>query len=242
MRAFAVLLVAGGAQGALLAPLGAAGAGVLPRASARAAVEAPEAPTAQDGYRSRADLKKGIASFYDGSSKLWEKVWGEHMHHGYYPEGSKRTDHQTAQSDMIDEVLKWSRADGEVAPKRVLDVGCGIGGSTRHIARAFGCEGRGVTLSPYQVRCLQALAPPLTGWHSAVGTPFHTRSLAPLRPAEPTRSLPRKALPPNSASRWPTPWICPLRTTLSTWSGRWSLVRDRRINAHLHNPPHLEIF
>jgi tocopherol O-methyltransferase len=33
--------------------------------------------------RSREDLKAGIAGFYDRSSKLWEDVWGEHMHHGY---------------------------------------------------------------------------------------------------------------------------------------------------------------
>lgn len=33
--------------------------------------------------RSREDLKVGIAGFYDRSSKLWEDVWGEHMHHGY---------------------------------------------------------------------------------------------------------------------------------------------------------------
>ena len=31
-------------------------------------------------------LNEGIASFYDESSELWEDVWGEHMHHGYYPE------------------------------------------------------------------------------------------------------------------------------------------------------------
>ena len=31
-----------------------------------------------------AALKQGIASFYDESSNLWESIWGEHMHHGYY--------------------------------------------------------------------------------------------------------------------------------------------------------------
>jgi hypothetical protein len=29
-----------------------------------------------------ADLKEGIAHFYDESSALWEDMWGEHMHHG----------------------------------------------------------------------------------------------------------------------------------------------------------------
>ena len=30
--------------------------------------------------RTDSDLKDGIAFFYDRSSKLWEDVWGEHMH------------------------------------------------------------------------------------------------------------------------------------------------------------------
>ena len=35
---------------------------------------------------------------------------------------------------------------------RSVDVGCGIGGSSRHIARKFGCKTSGVTLSPYQAK------------------------------------------------------------------------------------------
>jgi len=96
--------------------------------------------------RTRKDLKIGIAGFYDRSSKLWEDVWGEHMHHGYYiPED--RTDHVQAQIDLIDEVLKWGNVTKATS---VVDVGCGIGGSSRHIARKFGCEANGITLSPYQ--------------------------------------------------------------------------------------------
>lgn len=96
--------------------------------------------------RSREDLKIGIAGFYDRSSKLWEDVWGEHMHHGYYvPED--RTDHVQAQIDLIDEVLKWADAKDATS---VVDVGCGIGGSSRHIARKFNCKAQGITLSPYQ--------------------------------------------------------------------------------------------
>lgn len=68
------------------------------------------------------------------------------MHHGYYiPED--RTDHIQAQVDLIDEVLKW----GEVKDaKNVVDVGCGIGGSSRHIARKYNAKSQGITLSPYQ--------------------------------------------------------------------------------------------
>mmetsp|Transcript_42065 Transcript_42065/g.82754 ORF Transcript_42065/g.82754 Transcript_42065/m.82754 type:complete len:383 (-) Transcript_42065:247-1395(-) len=118
--------------------------------------------------RSREQLSEGIAGFYDRSSALWEDVWGEHMHHGYYPthmpQPKTLSDHRAAQSDMIDKVLDWSAApsgtfwDGSQAPKEwaptsVVDVGCGIGGSTRHIAKRFSGSlkrGVGITLSPKQ--------------------------------------------------------------------------------------------
>lgn len=101
------------------------------------------------------DLKKGIAAFYDESSGLWEEVWGEHMHHGYYPAGGPPKTNQQAQIDMVDEVLKWADvgdgAGGGPAPRTAVDVGCGIGGSSRHIARKYeGCETKGITLSPVQ--------------------------------------------------------------------------------------------
>lgn len=70
----------------------------------------------------------------------------QHMHHGYYvPEN--RTDHVQAQIDLIDEVLKWA---GVESATKAVDVGCGIGGSSRHIARKLGCTAQGITLSPYQ--------------------------------------------------------------------------------------------
>lgn len=34
---------------------------------------------------------------------------------------------------------------------QMVDVGCGIGGSSRHIAKKFGCRAEGITLSPVQV-------------------------------------------------------------------------------------------
>lgn len=68
------------------------------------------------------------------------------MHHGYYIPAD-RTDHVQAQIDLIDEVLKWAEVDKATS---AVDVGCGIGGSSRHIAKKFGCTTQGITLSPYQ--------------------------------------------------------------------------------------------
>jgi tocopherol O-methyltransferase len=99
--------------------------------------------------RSSEELKLGIAGFYDRSSALWERVWGEHMHHGYY-QPANRTDHVQAQIDLIDQVLLWANV---TSASRIVDVGCGIGGSSRHLARKYvGAKCQGITLSPYQAK------------------------------------------------------------------------------------------
>lgn len=95
-----------------------------------------------------ASLQQQIREFYDASSGLWEQVWGEHMHHGYYgATGSDRKDRRQAQIDLIEELLTW----GEVKQaENILDVGCGIGGSSLYLAEKFNARATGITLSPVQ--------------------------------------------------------------------------------------------
>ena len=99
-------------------------------------------------------LIKNIQQFYDNSSSLWEQAWGEHMHHGYYgPVGKLKKNRRQAQIDMIEELLHWvsaSEASSLWPPTSILDVGCGIGGSTLYLAEKFNATATGITLSPVQ--------------------------------------------------------------------------------------------
>jgi tocopherol O-methyltransferase len=96
-------------------------------------------------------LYRQIQEFYDASSNLWESVWGEHMHHGYYGEdGNYKLDRRQAQIDLIEELLKWSGDFRTNKPQTILDVGCGIGGSSLYLAEKFGANVTGITLSPVQ--------------------------------------------------------------------------------------------
>ncbi|BBN03783.1 tocopherol O-methyltransferase [Marchantia polymorpha subsp. ruderalis] len=101
------------------------------------------------------ELNEGIANFYNESSGIWEEVWGEHMHHGYYDPNSKDAgDHKEAQIRMIEESLAWAGIpeDEENKPRTVVDVGCGIGGSARYLARKYNANVKAITLSPIQAQ------------------------------------------------------------------------------------------
>ncbi|KAL2644900.1 hypothetical protein R1flu_012487 [Riccia fluitans] len=110
--------------------------------------------------RSVPELNEGIATFYNESSGLWEEIWGEHMHHGYYDsESSENVNHIEAQIRMIDECLKWAGIpeDEENKPATIVDVGCGIGGSSRYLSEKYKANVKGITLSPIQAQRATAL-------------------------------------------------------------------------------------
>lgn len=109
-------------------------------------------------------LREGIAEFYNETSGLWEEIWGDHMHHGFYdPDSSVQlsdSGHREAQIRMIEESIRFAGVteEDEKRIKRVVDVGCGIGGSSRYLASKFGAECIGITLSPFQAKRANDLA------------------------------------------------------------------------------------
>lgn len=101
-------------------------------------------------------LSQQIQQFYDASSGLWEKTWGEHMHHGYYgADGRQTKERRQAQIDLIEELLHWA---GVQRATKILDVGCGIGGSSLYLAQKFQAQASGITLSPVQAARARARA------------------------------------------------------------------------------------
>lgn len=97
-------------------------------------------------------LYQQIGEFYNASSSLWEKIWGEHMHHGYYGRNGKyKIERRQAQIELIEELLLWGGVTTKNTPQNILDVGCGIGGSSLYLADKFAAEVTGITLSQMQV-------------------------------------------------------------------------------------------
>ncbi|KAL8869046.1 MAG: hypothetical protein Q9174_004565 [Haloplaca sp. 1 TL-2023] len=94
----------------------------------------------------QAGLKDRIRHHYELASEYYHSLWGEHIHHGYFldPQDTK----ERAQIRLIELLL--SRAELIIGCS-VLDVGCGIGGTSRYLAQHYGCNVTGITISGKQV-------------------------------------------------------------------------------------------
>ena len=88
-----------------------------------------------------------MARHYDSLALLYRLFWGEHVHHGFWPNGSEPL--QGAPERLVEHLAERARIQrGE----RVLDVGCGYGASGRWLARRLGCRIVGLTISLDQAR------------------------------------------------------------------------------------------
>ncbi len=88
--------------------------------------------------------KHEIRSHYDLATVFYRLLWGRHIHHGLW---DAREPARVAVQRLTDTLAR------EAAISRgacVLDVGCGMGGSSIYLAREIGCQVTGVTLSPFQ--------------------------------------------------------------------------------------------
>ena len=102
-----------------------------------------------------------VASAYDAwtQDKLLERLWGEHIHLGFYPSENKSIDFRKAKVQFVHELVKWSGLNKLPKGSRILDVGCGIGGSSRILAKFYGFNVTAITISPAQVKRARELTP-----------------------------------------------------------------------------------
>jgi MPBQ/MSBQ methyltransferase len=127
---------------------------------------------------SRTFTEAGIGGTVGNEYDAWteegilEYYWGEHIHLGYYNETDLKAITNPMKSGkvfkdtkykFIEEMYKWSDAERNSggAPKSILDVGCGIGGTSRYLGNKLkdqGTQVTGISLSPKQVERATQLA------------------------------------------------------------------------------------
>jgi tocopherol O-methyltransferase len=101
--------------------------------------------------------KHRIRGHYNLATPFYRLFWGPHIHHGYW-EGTESP--RSAQLQLTDRLAAYA----QIQPgNSLLDVGCGMGASSIHLARSRDCRTLGITISPLQcywaalsARCLGA--------------------------------------------------------------------------------------
>ena len=95
-----------------------------------------------------------VASSYDSwtNDRLLENLWGEHIHLGFYEKPRLKKDFRKAKVDFVHELVHWSGLDKLPKGSRILDVGCGIGGSARILSNDYEFDVVGISISQEQIK------------------------------------------------------------------------------------------
>ena len=90
--------------------------------------------------------KDSIRSHYQLGTLFYRLLWGPHIHHGLWNADESPYVAQCQLTDSLADLAGISQGD------KIVDIGCGMGGSAIRLAKRRGCDVTGVTLSPVQKR------------------------------------------------------------------------------------------
>ncbi|MBW8783853.1 MAG: class I SAM-dependent methyltransferase [Novosphingobium sp.] len=96
-----------------------------------------------------------VAAHYDELDLAYRRIWGEHVHHGYWSSG-RETAEEAAQALTALVAERLAPRPGE----RLCDIGCGYGATAAWLAGQFGVDVTGLTVSAAQAAVARAREAP----------------------------------------------------------------------------------
>jgi len=99
------------------------------------------------------EMKDRIIQHYDELSPYYKDLWGVHIHHGYWNPATETK--EKAQEQLIRELISRAKIENGA---RILDVGCGLGGTAIYLNKTLGANVTGITISPIQIEIGNNLA------------------------------------------------------------------------------------
>lgn len=94
----------------------------------------------------RFNEKVKVRDHYNRVSPYYHRLWGEHLHHGYWTRGNETK--EKAQLQLIEHLARVAKLHSDCT---ILDVGCGFGGSSIYLAKKYRAQATGITISAVQV-------------------------------------------------------------------------------------------
>jgi tocopherol O-methyltransferase len=98
-------------------------------------------------FSDRKKMTRKIADFWNKTTEGWRTVWGPHIHHGYYENNIVLTPLK-AQEKLIEKLIELLDLTKDM---HILDVGCGMGGSSIYLAKNYHVNVTGISLSKKQI-------------------------------------------------------------------------------------------
>jgi tocopherol O-methyltransferase len=88
--------------------------------------------------------KSVIRSHYNLSTPFYRLLWGPHIHHGLWDAD------ETPREAQLQLTERLATLAGIGPKQEIVDIGCGMGTSSIHLAKTRGCRSLGITISPLQ--------------------------------------------------------------------------------------------